>query len=143
MDVILDTNIYTALLLSQGRNIFSSNAFVELFTYLRRTESDLIIPGPVFHEIIKEYSDLISGSIKKAQGSWATLQRNAMSNLIDRFPPKRDEEVKEFREVLSNVGDGFKVIVLEDYKDVSLGEVVHRGVNRIRPANDNGRNFGT
>ena len=56
MDVILDANIYTAHLLRQGRNIFSSNNFVELFTYLRRKKSNLILPGPVFHEIIKEYS---------------------------------------------------------------------------------------
>jgi hypothetical protein len=138
MDVILDTNIYTALLRSQGRNIFSSNAFVELFTYLRRTKSNLILPGPVFHEIIKEYSDLISGSVKKAQDSWTTLQRNTMSKLIDCFPPKREAEVKVFQEELSNPGVGFEVIVLEDYKDIALGEVVRRGVHRIRPASDNG-----
>jgi hypothetical protein len=138
MDVILDTNIYTALLLSQGRNIFSSNAFVELFTYLRRTKSDLVLPGPVFHEITKEYSDLISGSIKKAQDNWITLQRNTMSALMNCFPPKRDAEVKAFQEKLLNQGAGFQVIVLEDYKDISLKEVVHRGVYRIRPANDSG-----
>lgn len=138
MDVILDTNIYTALLLSQGRNLFSSNAFVELFTYLRRTKSNLVLPGPVFHEITKEYSDLISSSIKKAQDSWKTLQRNTMTNLIDCFPPKGDVEVKAFQEALSNAGVGFEVIILEDYKDISLGEVVRRGVNRIRPATDNG-----
>jgi len=101
MDVILDTNIYTALLLSQGRNIFSSNAFVELFTYLRRTKSDLILPGPVFQEIVKEYSDLISGSIKKAQDSWTTLQRNTISTLTECFPPKRDAEIKGFHKELA------------------------------------------
>ena len=138
MDVILDTNIYTANLLSQGRKIFSSNAFVELFTYLRRTKSNLILPGPVFHEISKEYSDLISGSIKKARDSWTTLQRNTMSALPDCFPPKRDAELKAFQEELSSPGMGFEVIVLEDYKDIALGEVVRRGVNRIRPASDNG-----
>ena len=138
MDVILDTNIYTALLLSQGRNIFSSNAFVELFTCLRRTKSNLILPGPVFHEITKEYSDLISGSIKKAQDSWTTLQRNTMSKLIDCFPPKRDAEVKAFQEELSDPGVGFEVIVLEDYRRIGLAEVVRRGVHRIRPASDNG-----
>jgi hypothetical protein len=138
MDVILDTNIYTALLLSQGRNIFSSNAFVELFTYLRRTKSNLILPGPVFHEIAKEYSDLIGGSIKKAEDSWVTLQRNTMSKLIDCFPPKRDAEEKAFQEELLTAGAGFEVIVLEDYKGVSLAEVVRRGVHRVRPANEKG-----
>ena len=138
MDVILDTNIYTALLLSQGRNIFSSNAFVELFRYLRRTKSDLILPGPVFQEIVKEYSDLISGSIKKAQDSWTTLQRNTISTLTECFPPKRDAEIKGFHKELSNPGVGFKVGVLEDYKNIALGEIVRRGVHRIRPANDSG-----
>jgi PIN domain len=138
MDVVLDTNIYIALLLSQGRNIFSSNAFVELFTYLRRTKSNLIVPGPVFHEITKEYSDLISGSIKKAQDNWTTLQRNTMSRLIDCLPPERDQEVKLFQKDLLSPGYGFEVMVLEDYKDIALGEVVRRGVHRIRPANDKG-----
>jgi hypothetical protein len=140
MDVILDTNIYTALLLSQGRKIFSSNAFVELFTYLRRTKSNLIVPGPVFHEVIREYSDLISSSIKKVEDSWTTLHRNAMSELIDYLPvpPERDEEIKAFQKELLKPGVGFEVIVLENYKNIALGEVVRRGVNRIRPASDNG-----
>jgi PIN domain len=138
MDVILDTNIYVALLRRQGRNVFSSNAFVELFTYLRRTKSNLILPGPVFHELIKEYSDLISDSIKKAQDSWTTLQRNAISKLTDRLPPKRDAEVEAFQEELLSAGIGFEVVVLEDYEDIALAEVVRRGVNRIRPASDNG-----
>lgn len=60
MDVILDTNIYTSLLLSEGREIFSSNAFVELFTYLRRTKSNLILPGPVFHTAIPLSSPCIA-----------------------------------------------------------------------------------
>jgi hypothetical protein len=138
MDVILDTNIYVALLRSQGRNICSSNSFVELFTYLRRAKSNLIVPGPVFHEITKEYSDLISGSIKKAHDNWTTLQRNTMSRLIDCLPPERDQEVKLFQKNLLSPGYGFEVIVLKDYKDIALEEVVRRGVYRIRPANDNG-----
>jgi hypothetical protein len=138
MDVILDTNIYTALLFSQGRNIFSSNAFVELFTYLRRTKSNLIIPGPVFQEVRKQYSDLIAGSIKKAEDSWATLQRNTINKLIDCFPPEHDAEVEAFQGRLLNPGAGFTVILLEDYKGIALGEVVRRGVHRIRPASDDG-----
>ncbi|MGB2628748.1 MAG: PIN domain-containing protein [Candidatus Acidiferrum sp.] len=138
MDAILDTNSYNALLLSHGRSIFSSNSFVELSNYLRRTKSDLILPGPVFHEIIKKYSDLISGSIKDARDSWETLQRNSMSTLIGCFPPTRDSELQAFQEKLLNLGVGFKVIVLEDYKSVDVKELVRRGVNRVRPANDNG-----
>jgi hypothetical protein len=138
MDVILDTNIYTAHLLRHGRNIFSSNNFVELFTYLRLKKSKLVLPGPVFHEIIKEYSDLISGSIKKAQDSWTTLQRDTMSRLTDCSPPKRDTELEAFRERLLNPGLGFEVVVLEDYRNIALEEVVRRGVHRIRPANDKG-----
>lgn len=138
MDVVLDTNVYTSLLLSQGRDVFSSNAFVELFTYLRRTKSNLILPGPVLHEITKEYSDLISASIKKAQDSWTTLQRNTITPLKDCFPPKHDAEVKAFREELLEAGVGFEVVVLEDYKNIDIGEVVRRGVYRVRPSNDNG-----
>jgi hypothetical protein len=138
MDVVLDTNIYTALLFRQGRNIFSSNAFVELFTYLRRTKSNLIVPGPVFHEIIKEYSDMISASIKNMEDSWTTLQRNAMSRLIDCGPSDLDKEVETFREQLLNPGVGFEVIILEDYKGIALAEVVRRGVHRVRPSNEKG-----
>lgn len=138
MDVILDSNIYISPLLSQGRNIFSSNAFVELFTYLRRTKSNLILPGPVFHEVIKKYSDIMSGSIKRAQDSWISLQHDTMSELMDCVPPDRAAEVKKFQEELLNPGVGFQVILLEDYKDVSIAEVVRRGVHRVRPANSNG-----
>jgi hypothetical protein len=138
MDVILDSNIYIGPLLSQGRSIFSSNAFVELFTYLRRTKSNLILPGPVFHEVIKKYSDIIGGSIKKAQDSWISLQHDTMSVLMDCSPPDRDAEVKRFWEKLLNPGLGFQVILLEDYKEISVAEVVRRGVHRVRPANSNG-----
>jgi len=62
----------------------------------------------MLHEITKEYSDLISDSIKKAQDSWTTLQRNTMSKLIDCFPQERDAEVKAFQKQLLNPGVGFE-----------------------------------
>ena len=58
--------------------------------------------------------------------------------LPDCFLPKRDAEVKAFQEKLLDPGLGFEVVVLEDYKNIALEEVVRRGVHRIRPANDNG-----
>ena len=138
MDVILDSNIYIGPLLSQRRNIFRSNVFVELFTYLRRTKSSLVIPGPVLHEVIKKYSDLISESIKQGQDSWTSLQLTAMSAVADCFLPNHDAEVKAFQQELLNANRGFEVTILEDYRDISLAEVVRRGVNRVRPANDDG-----
>src|SRR5438045_3396738 len=114
MDVILDSNIYIAILLSQRRDIFSSNAFVELFSYLRRTKSNLVIPGPVFHEIIKKYSDLLAASMKQGRDSWTSLQLTAMSKIVDCFPPNHGAEVKAFQQELLKANRGFEAIILED-----------------------------
>jgi hypothetical protein len=140
MDVILDTNIYYSLLLSQGRELFSSTPFLELCEYLRRTKSKLIIPAPVFEEITNKYSEIIKQHTKEVQDSWVSLQHKSFQKVgdITLDPPTPDEQLKAFTEKLLNPGQGFEVKVLANYEGVSLSEVVRRGVKRIPPANKKG-----
>ena len=112
MDVIPDTNVYYALVNTQGAQFTSGNIFTERITYLRRTKSNLVIPRLVFDEFSQRYFDLISRS---------------NSETID-----PSHEVESLQELLINP-TYFKSLLQDDYGKVSLDEVVHRGIHRIPP----------
>jgi hypothetical protein len=138
MDVILDSNIYIARLRTEGKELFSTTPFAELFTYLRQTKSKLVVPEPVLEEVLKEYSDLLASAITKSKKSWEVLRRTSMGTLLDRPLPNPTKDLEEFEKLLFNPAPFSEIALLESYKEISLTEIVRRGVHRIRPANDNG-----
>jgi hypothetical protein len=138
MDIILDTNSYYSLINSSGRNFTTTNIFVELVTYLRRTKSDLVIPAVTFNEITARYRDMLRASAKETQDAWSTLQRQSMSGWYDFEGPDIDDEVSQLQKYLLRPTPGFTSRVYDNYSRVRIEEVVQRGIDRIRPANDRG-----
>ena len=63
MDVILDTNI----LLQDPA--FKRNQFPELFAYLRRTNSRLVIPTLVRDEVRERYRDRLKDYVNSARSA--------------------------------------------------------------------------
>jgi hypothetical protein len=138
VDVILDTNILYSPLQAQGGNFTSSNAFVELVTYLRRTKSDLVMPQMVVDELCARYEDLLSRAIKQAEDARTTLQHKTFTKLINMPTVSLATEVRALRERLLNPAQGFQSRQFHDYSGVSLAEVVRRGIKRIPPASSKG-----
>jgi len=138
MDVILDSNILLGLIKSKGREFFKLNVFVELLTYLRRTNSKLVIPAVVFEETLARYGDFIGQNIKDASDALESMQRNAITLWHDFDLPDKTKEVAGLKEILLKPGTGVDSLIYESYPKISLAEVARRGINRIRPANDKG-----
>lgn len=133
MDVILDTNIYYHDFRMKGTH------FQELFTYLRRADSSLVIPRVVMLESEKKYRDALSKPIKELRAAWDGMRAKAISN-IGEFddPVDIDAEVSLFKERLKQPAPKVKVQFYDDYSGVSVEEVVRRGVERVRPASEKG-----
>lgn len=138
MDVILDTNVYYALVNSQGGQFTSGNIFTELVTYLRRTKSNLVIPRLVYEEFSQRYLDLITESSRAACEAWATLRKRLISEVHEMSPCDALQELKGLQEWLRSPAQGFYSLLQEDYAGVSVDEVVRRGIHRMPPANQEG-----
>jgi len=138
MDVILDTNILYSLLREHGSEFAESDRFVDLTTYLRRTDSRLIIPHVVMEEFLARYADFISEWFKKTQDAWHSYNRALVSPHAFPLELHIDKELKKIKERLLNPAAGVHVAVFEDYKCAPTEEVVMRGIQRIRPASDKG-----
>jgi hypothetical protein len=138
MDVILDSNSYVGVLKNQGPGFLSSNAFVELFAYLRRTNSKLIIPDTVFQEVMKQYQDLLAGSIRTTINSWRTLRRDSMEGIGPIETPDAEIQQVLFKRRLLHPTKYVESKVLDDYSPVPIKEVSDRGVLRIKPASESG-----
>jgi len=139
MDVILDSNIYLALLESHGQGFLSAGNFASLMAYLRRTDSRLLIPHPVLLEVLARYTERTAQTTQKATSASTSLQKRLMTT-TKVFPPfvKLDAERTALTERLLHPATGVTVMLLTDYTGVPLEEVVRRGADRIRPANPNG-----
>ena len=138
MDVILDTNILYSLLREHGAEFTESDRFVDLTTYLRRTDSRLIIPHVVMEEFLARYADFIGEWFKKTQDAWHSYNRALVSPHGFPLELRIEKEVKKIKERLLNPATGVHVAVFKDYKCAPTEEVVMRGIQRIRPASDKG-----
>ena len=70
MQVILDANIYLADVQLRGIG------FHNLFAYVRRTGSELVLPRIVREEIVARYSDRLESAIRAVRKVLETLQRS-------------------------------------------------------------------
>jgi hypothetical protein len=138
MDIILDTNVYYALVQKEGRGFTNANAYVQLVTYLRQTNSRLVILEPVLQEILARYSDLVSLSAKKASDAWTTLQHDSMTSAKELPRFQIENELSIFRTRILDRASSFTLIHYNGYSSVSVEEVFRRGVFRIPPANPEG-----
>ncbi|MGA3292796.1 MAG: PIN domain-containing protein [Candidatus Acidiferrales bacterium] len=132
MDVLLDSNIYLEDLKMRG------NRFEELFTYLRRTRSSLLLPHLVREEVTAKYSERLKEASGKAQSTHNDLWKLAMSEGPQFTAPKLNQEVESLLNKLRSPAKGVRVVDVDDYRAVDMKEVVHRGAYRKRPASEKG-----
>jgi hypothetical protein len=93
MDVILDTNIYV-----QDFKMRRTQ-FQELFTYLTRTGSLLVIPSVVLQETVHEYREALSAALQTLRQAWRRLRGVAQSELqVYDGPLDIDAQVELFQE---------------------------------------------
>jgi hypothetical protein len=134
MDVILDSNV----LLSDIR--MESIKFQNLFDYLRRTGSHLVIPRLVREEVLAKHSRLLTTCSKKAEQAIRELNRLAVgvSSKIEFHPPSPATARRSFRKKLSQPAPRIKTIIYSDVENVDVNDVFLRGVRRQRPASEAG-----
>jgi len=69
MEVVLDSNIYLADLFME------SNKFSNLFDFMRRTDSKLLLPALVRDEIVGKHKEKYEGQLRKVTEEIRKLKR--------------------------------------------------------------------
>jgi PIN domain len=132
MEVILDSNTFL------NHHKLSGPQFAELFAYLKRTGSNLVIPSVVLEEVSERYKDRLKSGLNAANRSWLSFAEIRMSP-HPQFPHiDFDEEVKKLQERLLNPSPGVKTLQYSDVSDIDVNEIARRGTKRLRPASQNG-----
>lgn len=132
MHVILDSNIYLRDAKMEG------NQFQELFAYLRRTASRLIIPMIVFSEVAERYRAQLSDEVDKTQAAWNRMRKKTISD-VGNFPsPHINSEVRALKNRLRQPATGVQAVLYSDLGGVDMQELIRRGVKRLRPASSEG-----
>jgi hypothetical protein len=134
MDVILDSNAY----LSDIR--MESIKFKNLFDYLRRTKSTLVVPRLVREETIGQYKYQLENQSKKTASVVKELNRLAVDkkSLVSFKTPDVKSAARVLRERLGQPAKGISVRYYPETHGVDVSDVFLRGVNRRRPANNDG-----
>lgn len=134
MDVVLDSNIY----LSDIR--MESIKFKNLFDYLRRTKSTLVLPRLVREETVGKYRHKLDNQSKKATSAVQELNKFIVDkkNEIHFHAPDLKYAVRDLRAKFRAPAKGISVRFYPETNGVGVSEVFLRGVNRRRPANSEG-----
>ncbi|HXM63399.1 MAG TPA: PIN domain-containing protein [Terriglobales bacterium] len=132
MDVALDANV----ILNDPR--MEGNAFLSLLDYLRKTGSRLVLSKVVIEEVVAAYPRRLQPALHKA--TVAVRAFNAIVTHVVELPNvDLDAEIAALTQRLLNPSKHITPsLILKNYTDVALEEVVIRGVRRIPPANQNG-----
>jgi hypothetical protein len=129
MDVVLDANVY----LSDPR--MEGISFRSLLDYLRKTQSNLVLPKLVFDEVLARYPERLDMQAKKTIGAVNSLRNLVFETTISKVPDI--DTVREVRGLASKLiqPSGYvKAILLKDFSGISVEEVARRGVERVPPA---------
>jgi hypothetical protein len=134
MDVILDSNAY----LSDIR--MESIRFKNLFDYLRRTKSSLVLPRLVREETVARYKYMLETQAKKTEQAVDSLNRLIIesNSRIHIIIPEAKYEIRELRKKLREPSKGVTVRYYPETEGVDIADIYLRGINRRRPANRNG-----
>jgi hypothetical protein len=129
MHIYLDSNAI-------GDNFrFDSIAFENLFDFIRRTQSVLVIPEAVRIEVLATFDRILDQRTKKARNTWDDLHRILVS------PQEFDEPDSEYErdalmERLDSPDDNITTVNFT--AEIDVLEIVRRGAQRKKPANSNG-----
>jgi hypothetical protein len=133
MQIILDTNIYLADVKQRGIG------FQNLFAYVRRTGSELVLPRIVREEIVARYSDRLENAIRAVRKAWKPYSDLLLENDSRDFDaPDVKYEIRALRKLLKSPAKGIELKYVADLSGVDINEVVKRGIHRMRPASDKG-----
>lgn len=132
MDVLLDSNIYLQDLRMTG------NRFQELFTYLRRTGSSLVLPHLVREEVIGKYSIRLKDALLKTQQALEHLSKLTIQARAEFRAPNVEQEAEALRKRLRSPSQSVRVVEIDGYENVDIKEVVNRSILRKRPASADG-----
>jgi hypothetical protein len=132
MEVLLDSNIY----LQDVR--MAKNPFGELFAYIRRTGSSLLLPGLVREEVLARYSEQLQVASRKASQAYSDLWALTETDEPPFDAPNIADEVQSLEERMRSPAAGITSRVIEGYESVDLMEVARRGIHRKRPASKKG-----
>jgi len=134
MDVILDSNAYLADIRME------SIRFKNLFQYLRRTRSLLVLPRLVREEIVAKHRsrlEIQGGKTAKAIEDFNRLRVDPTAK-ISFTKPDPKYEVRNLRKKLRAPAKHVAVRFYDDVSAVDVNEVFLRGVRRRRPASEQG-----
>lgn len=137
MNIILDTNIFR-------KDIeLSSNHIAILLSYLKKTNSQLIIPEIILEELKHIYIQILDEQISAYNKSIRTLKKLSISKKLTELIYSDKEKQKELKNYINFV---FKKLNINSkniikYKDSYLPEIVRRAINKIKPFNINERGF--
>ena len=134
MDVILDSNAY----ISDIR--MESIRFKNLFDYLHRTKSCLVLPRLVREEMIAKYRKLLDEQAQKAGKAIKELNRLIFkkASQIHYSAPKSAYAAREVRQKFRELEKAGVVRYYPETVGIDVGDVFLRGVKRRRPANAEG-----
>ena len=133
MDVVLDANAY----LSDPR--MAGVASRILLDYLRKTESNLIIPKVVLDEVIARYPERIAPHVKRAISEVASLRGLILKAKIRKIPDiDVIQETRALKRKLRKPSEHVKSVLLSDFDKIRIGDVARRGIERKPPANPAG-----
>ncbi len=134
MDVILDSNAY----LSDLR--MESIGFKNLFDYLRRTKSSLVLPRLVREETIAKYRHMLDVQAKKTAQAIENLNKLIISKngAIPFTTPRSIHTARQLRRRFSDLQEAGLIRYYSDVAGVDVNDVFLRGVRRRRPASKEG-----
>ena len=134
MDVILDANVY----LSDVR--MESIRFKNLFDYLRRTGSRLVVPRLVREEVVAKYARMFAEQLKKIEQAEREFNRLSVdgASTIQFQRPDLNSAKRNLRRKFSSPARQIKAHEYADVAKIDVNEVFLRGANRRKPASESG-----
>lgn len=114
-------------------------AFQSLFEYMRRTESQLVLPRVIREEVVVDYGRRLKKDAKEFEEVWRRYHHLDLSDTVPHFQkPDGKRRMKELRQKLMKPMDGVVPIYVPEITGAFIQEAFMRGIHRTRPANDNG-----
>lgn len=132
MDVILDSNVILEDV------VFERAQFKELFAYLKRTNSRMVLPMTVRDEVEARFKERLSKSLNEATRAWGEVKR--LSGGSYPILPSVDvsRAINAMRARMQCPNPKVPQSLFPGLEEIDLAEVVRRGIERRRPASPEG-----
>jgi len=129
MRIILDSNVYVADFRMEGI------AFSNLFDFIRKTRSTLVLPRIVREEVVHRYIERFTAQVRETGKSWKLFRYLMLDHDPAEFQkPDLKYQVRELRKRLRTPVKGVAIQYCPDVSGVDINEVAIRGIRRIPPA---------